>query len=781
MIKNLKISDDFYLIEKELIDNSNLTKAIVPVSTNFIFCIDVSGSMSYDLKFVRKQLSNKLPSLIKDGDTLTLIWFSGKNQSGILKEEIEVKSLTTLQDLNNLIDRFLQPIGLTAFTKPLELTKQVIDRIKINRPNTVFSLIFLSDGGNNDDSWINVQKAMIELRDHVNSTTIVEYREYADSNRLTEMAETLGGDKILAEDFDEYEVILSNKLSKVNVDSKKIKLKLEGDLKFKFAFTITDDNEIIYFSVDEQNEILINSNLKNVYYFSTDELTDNRFDGMMLINGYDIDYTVKKSPLAKLLYASIYALTDKLHNLEVELLYKHLGDVYSYDIFVNSFGKQKLNNFKSIIRECFLDESKRFLKGYSNNLVLDENAYCVLDLINDLSSSSDNLFYPHHEDFNYNRIGRKKQLKSVDNTISDDVMVKLSEFTDLVELKKYVDSLSVEEKVEDLKFEYYDKNKGYKVQDLVWNETKANLSVTVKYEGYIILPKNDFGIEKVDTFIFRAYTIIKNGSLNLTKLPMSLNQETFIKLLGLGLIKSDIDVDYDIWSENKIVTIDFNSLPIINRSMVKDISAIELGKLEWELLKLQGDKKVYDYYEKLLFPRVSVGFKELYGEEGENYLKSLGITSFNGYAPKTELAESVDFYIGVTFETKISGYSSLPKVIDVENKLKTDINAKLKPSEELLKPAILDYFDQINSKIYLAQDKESQDKILKVWLSDIKTQSVLNKRKIMQEIAKIKFGLILGKKWMTEFNSLDENELDIDCDGKMVKFKFVLGEEEIKI
>ncbi len=772
MIKNLKISDDFYLIEKELFDNSNVTKAILPVSTNFIFCIDVSGSMGSDLRLLRANLKNKLPSLIKENDTLTLIWFSGKNQSGILKEEIEVKSLTTLQDLNNLIDRFLQPIGLTAFTKPLELTKQVIDRIKINRPNTVFSLIFLSDGYNNDDSWSNVQKAMIELRDHVNSTTIVEYRQYADSNRLNEMAETLGGDKILAEDFDEYEVILSNKLSKVNVDSKKIKVKLEGDLKFKFAFTITDDNEIIYFSVDQDNEILVNSNLKSVYYFSNDELSNK------ILNIPNNDFN-------KLLYASIYALTDKLHNLEVELLYKVLGDVYTYDIFVNSFGKQKLNQYKSIIKECFLDESKRFIKGYSNNLVLDENAYCVLDLINDLSSSGDNLFYPHHEDFNYNRIGRKKQLKTIDNNneISDDIKLKLSEITDIVELKNYINSLSTQEKLEDLKFEYYDKNKGYKVQDLVWNETKANLSVTIKYDGYIMLPKNDFGIEKVDTFIFRAYTIIKNGSLNLTKLPMSLNQETFIKLLGLGLIKTtnDVDVDNDIWSENKIITIDFNSLPIINRSMVKDISAIELGKLEWELLKLQGDKKVYDYYEKLLFPRVSVGFKELYGEEGENYLKSLGITSFNGYAPKTELAESVDFYIGVTFETKISGYSSLPKVIDVENKLKTDINTKLKPAEELLKPAILDYFDQTNSKIYLAQDKESQEKILKVWLSDIKTQSVLNKRKIMQEISKIKFSLILGKKWFFEFNSLDDNELEIDCDGKLVKFKFVLGEEEIKI
>ncbi len=773
MIKNLKITDNFFLIEENLINNETTIKPI-EIKTNFIFCIDVSASMGSDLRLIRKQMSNKLPSLIKEGDTLTLIWFSGKNQAGILKEEVEVKSLTNLQELNNLIDRFLQPIGLTAFTKPLELTKEVIDRIKTNRPNTAFSLIFLSDGYNNDDSWSNVQKVMNELRDSVNSVTIVEYREYADSNRLSEMADTLGGEKILADNFDDYEIIISDKLSKTSTNSKKMNLKLNGDNKFNFAFTLTKDNEIIYFIVDENNNILCNSDLDKVYYFSE------KNQGNINLS-FDGDYN-KNQNVSKLLYGAIYTLTDKMYNTEVELLYKILGDTYTFDIFTNSFGKQKLNNYKTLIKECFIHESKRFLKGYSNNLVLDENAYCVLDLINDLSSSEENLFFPHHDNFNYKRIGRAKQAKTIDNSISDEVMVKLSEFTDLVELKKYVDTLSVETKVEELKFEYSDLNKGYRIQDLVWNESRANLSVTVKYDGYIILPKNDFGIERIETFIFRNYTIIKNGSLNLTKLPMKLSEKTFVKLLGLGLIKTTIDIDNDIWNENKITTIDFNALPIINRSMVKDISAIELGKLEWELLKLQGDKKVYDYYEKLLFPKVSVGFKEKYGEDGENYLKSLGITSYNGFAPKTELAESNDFYIGVTLDTKISGYSTLPKVIDVETKLQADkTGSKLKPAEELLKPAILDYFSQIDSKIYLSQDEETKKTILKNWLTDINKKSQLNKRELMKEISKIKFSVILSKKWFTEFSSMDENEIELDVDNKKVKFKFVLGEEEIKI
>jgi hypothetical protein len=42
--------------------------------------------------------------------------------------------------------------------------------------------------------------------------------------------------------------------------------------------------------------------------------------------------------------------------------------------------------------------------------------------------------------------------------------------------------------------------------------------------------------------------------------------------------------------------------------MVKAVSATSLAKQEWELVKLQGDKKVYDYYRKALFPKTSKSF-----------------------------------------------------------------------------------------------------------------------------------------------------------------------------
>lgn len=190
----IKFDDGFNLISQEL--NRNTTIEIAK-TVNHIIVIDVSGSMYYDLPEIRKNLKNKISNLVKnDSDTISIIWFSGKNDVGVLKEEVQVNSLKQLSDLNNAIDRFLKPIGLTAFSKPLELCNEVIDRITENNDGA-FSLIFMSDGYSNDDiSWNNVMDAIKEISPKLSSSLIIEYGFYADSRKLTEIAGALGGEKI---------------------------------------------------------------------------------------------------------------------------------------------------------------------------------------------------------------------------------------------------------------------------------------------------------------------------------------------------------------------------------------------------------------------------------------------------------------------------------------------------------------------------------------------------------------------------------------------------------
>jgi hypothetical protein len=213
--------------------------------------------------------------------------------------------------------------------------------------------------------------------------------------------------------------------------------------------------------------------------------------------------------------------------------------------------------------------------------------------------------------------------------------------------------------------------------------------------------------------------------------------------------------------------------------MVKSVSATSLAKQEWELIKLQGDKKTYDYFRKSLFPKTSKSFVELLGQEATDWLKEVGITDFNGFAPKVTSAEATDFYMSVNLETKIKGLSSLPKVEDVIAKIKA--KKELKLNEWVMADAIKKYMSQTESEMYLSLSEEQQKGVLKTYLET--KSGILNKqrRKILQEIAEIKFSLILSKRWFVEFKSFDENKLALNIDGQDLDFVFELSEKEEKI
>jgi hypothetical protein len=95
--------------------------------------------------------------------------------------------------------------------------------------------------------------------------------------------------------------------------------------------------------------------------------------------------------------------------------------------------------------------------------------------------------------------------------------------------------------------------------------------------------------------------------------------------------------------------------------------------------------------------------------------------------------------------------------------------------------AIKKYQAQLVSDMYLSLGEEQQKGVLKTYLET--KSGILNKqrRKILQEIAQIKFSLILSKKWFTEFKSFDENQLAVNFDGQDLNFTFALSEKEEKI
>jgi hypothetical protein len=397
-----------------------------------------------------------------------------------------------------------------------------------------------------------------------------------------------------------------------------------------------------------------------------------------------------------------------------------------------------------------------------------------MNLIEDLGNIEGCQFYPSHPDFSYSRIGRKRV--AVGSTLTDTDKQRLAEAKNVEELNKITAELA--EKKIDLEFVNSNPDRGYPLTDLVWNEERANLSLRIYIDGEVILPENKFKVEKVASFKYNTFTLVKDGIVNVQKLPVTYSEE-----LGDLLVKNDVyfyvPLDPDTLNILGTIVIDLTSIPLVNRGMVKAVSAKALAVAEWNLLKLQADKKVYDYYRKSLFPKTSKSFVEMLGQEATDWLKEIGITDYNGFAPKTTEEESTDFYMSVNLATKIKSFSNLPKVEDVLAKLKD--GKALKPSEWIMSSAIEKYLLQLDTEMYKSLSPELQKDVLKTYLETKSTESNKSKRKAMQEIAEIKFALILSKKWFSEFKSFDENTLALNLDGQDLMFTFDLSEKEVKI
>lgn len=730
-MKKLKIDNNIYLASQEI----NVNEVVeVQKDVNHIIVIDVSGSMSSDLPEIRKNLKNKISNLVKhENDTISIIWFSGKNDAGILKEGVKVNSLKQLNDLNEAIDKFLKPIGMTAFAKPLELATDIIDRLD---KNSVNSLIFMSDGYNNDVPWSSVTAALNKLAPKLSSSCVVEYGNYADSKKLSEMALAFGGSKINCQDFSEYDVVISDSLNKKVLGGKKILVDIKDNL-YDYAFSVQNNEILMYNIVD--NKVMVNENLSNIYYFTSNSIMGIPFH---------------ENEIEDSLYAALYILADRLEYDFAEKLFGVLGDNFYYKELMNAFGKQKLNKFKNDIKACVTDSSLRYPNGKSKIKPVDDNAYCLMNLIDELSKS-DLKFYPNHEEFNYNRIGRKKV--AVGDKLNENDKAKLAGAKTVAEMVEIAKEL--EEKKINTEFINTDPNRGYLLNNLVFNEERANLSVRIKIDGTVKLPENRFGVDELSTYKYNSFTFIKDGILNITKLPIDINNNFIETILKPNNVGFEIN--------NNACVIDLSSLPIINRGMAKDISAVDLAKMEFELLKNQASAKVFGDYKKNLFPKTSENFASLLGNECSEWLKTIGVTEFNGYNPPSSLAESTDVYYSVNLITKIKNYSTLPKVADVVAKVIA--GSTLKPTEWLMSSAIDEILPRLN------------DENLEEFIVNRTDEIISQKRAIMQKISEIKFGLILSRGWFKEFKSFDDNKLDLVIDNQPLSFTFDLCEKEVKL
>jgi hypothetical protein len=337
----------------------------------------------------------------------------------------------------------------------------------------------------------------------------------------------------------------------------------------------------------------------------------------------------------------------------------------------------------------------------------------------DLAAVDGNEIVLSHDAFDYKSIGQKR------------ISVEINGFT-----PKFTDASS---------------DISAQIANLTFDGERPNVSILVRRNGSVSLPDNEFGLgNSVQSYIWRNYAIIKDGIVNVSKLPVKLTHASHKKLIARGLNLAPFKI-------NEVYVIDVAALPVINRSMVTGVTANWLFNTSFIEYELESQQK----YIKTLIDKPEVGakFASMYGEEAALFLKEYGVTE-GGFSPKTEAGEETDKYVAKVLTVKLAGMSSVPKVSDVQAAIAK--GKALTPSQQVMSNAIS------------VVDSEKSTFSPEVLLD--KTKSAL--KELRGDLTKAKFGVIIGRKWFSDLAGYDDTVREMDFGlSKKIKCEVVLSDK----
>jgi hypothetical protein len=720
---------DLVFVEQNVTHFTTKTTKPTIFSMNNYLLFDESGSMYGVIQTLCDHMKKRVNTL-PIGDTVTLGWFSGQGSYRFIVKGFRISTPADYATICKIIDQNCTTRGTTCFSEILFDLNEVIDEVTAlnNLPN---SLTFFTDGypvvSSYNKEIADITSAISRVASKITSTLLIGYGSYYNKQLMTSMAELFGGSLIHSERIgEEFSNRMHNFTRDARENSGRITLVVTGMNPESIAFSINGD-QIVYYNTSRNDILYTPCQGENFIYFLTTHVPEGAveykgFSGKTA-EGLTSDSFVKGA------YALAYALTQATKtDLALDLLVK-IGDIAVIDRVVNSFTNTEYGVAEANILDCVTTPSKRFIAGRHTNYLPPADAFCLKDAIDLLVRDDNAFFYPCDESFEYQRIGRKAKTKE-----------------GYPEFKKNISSKCP-------------------LSDLVYHESRLNLSIRTRIEGTVTLDEKaeeqNF-CKNYRTFIWRNYTIVKDGILNLTTLPLSMSKATFDVLRSNGMIMADkcstLTPPPPQWQEGEIYSVKLDTVPVMNRKIAEgNTSAKSLAQAAVKELKLEAQQKVvrnflgkYKQLDKTAVGPFTAGQK--------TYLEGFGITS-NGFNPPTETLPAEDFYEALEFEIKIKGFSSLPKVPDVIAKVAAK---KIHTGPEQLMLAMIKECEDVealhgdNAAVAVA--------IFEGILAKIKQELV----EVREKIQSTKFALLLGKKWFDEFSSRDDSSLTVD--GKEVTF-----------
>jgi hypothetical protein len=521
------------------------------------FIIDCSGSMYSDIRPIKEQMKKKIPTLTKVGDRISILWFSSKSQCDFVVQGFEINSKADYRILKEAIDKHLYARGCTGFKDPIDMASKHATAMKAAATEpTVAHMFFMTDGHDNCWSSKEIVDSVKKASESFDSMTFVEYGWGCNRGLLNQMASAVGASQVFSEDFAKYDCAFEDSLlRKVGPGTKKVQVSLPEMPVGELAF-YTEGDDIICVDVEADLTAVVPEAVPEISYVTTT----------------DPGYGAKDHWLL----TGIYVMAQRMMSDEALKLLGSLGDKNLIDIFTNCFSKQDYSDFQVQVKACIGNDKLLYKEGKVFNYLPADDAFTVVDLLEELASDEDNLLYVHDENFKYERISAARV--DTNTVVSDEekeaALEQLKNAKTPEDIKRATEALQeLSASKIALKFKPNVPNHGYAIKALVYNETRPNISVQVNIPGYVEIPEEcphkDALPKKVNTITFRNYAMVKDGikHSSMKSLPMTLSAKTFKVLQEQGVLSSS-----EVFDAATIYVINAN-LPVINRKMVSKVSA----------------------------------------------------------------------------------------------------------------------------------------------------------------------------------------------------------------
>ncbi len=722
-MRYIEINNSLYLVEQEVVKNG-AKEVKLPKGLNHIFIYDRSGSMYGVLDTLIVDLKARLRT-VPNGDTVTVGYFSSPGEFRFPLKGLKIAGKADFDNIDKVLDANSTTLGSTCFSEILDDTKQVVKDLK--PLGNGFALCFLTDGYPTVHPYEKeikaIKAAIANVSGEIASSLLVGYGNYYNKELLSDMASQLSGALIHSSKLSDFPTAYQKFMDKSRDSEPKMLVELlvrpasEGGAVFSLSGGTVNlyavENGAVAFSPTK------NSN-ENLYVLS-DKKPKNG-ESVTLSN-------VGEETFTKAMYAAAYVLTQCTKTDVALDVLSVIGDKAVIDRVNNAFTNAEYGAVEQSILEAIGSENKRFSAGRVKNYLPKPDVFCLLDALDILMNDEEAEFYPYHDDFEYHKVGVGTKTKG--------------------------------------DFPKFEAKKDTRVPmtGLVWNDTKLNLSIRAKIDGTIELGKDAkyLGLENTfDTYVWRNYALVKDGFLNVQRLPVTLSKASYDRFLAEGVIDAEHNRHY----KGRCYTLNLDRIPVINRKIADGkTSAKVLCVNSFQEMELMANIKALNFARNELEPLTERSLGLNLTDEQEEFLKEKGVTK-SGFNPPTEKLDATDFYMAKEFEIKIKGLSSLPKVEEVKTKVAS--KKVLTVSGQLVANGLV---KAVATLVRAGSSKT--DKLAKLDLQIKAEKGAL--ATVRGDIQRTKFSVLLAKRWFSEFTSREDNKLTVDGN------EFTIGVREVKV